>query len=132
MADAANSPVPAFYRTRQSGYHKAIWTMSGTSTGKPVRLAHYPDKTFQVFTAAAAATYGGATLVWHGSLEPTADTDHADYATSQWETLTDTNETAISTGVRLGGQILQNYEWVRPVTTGGTSTTILAALGSGK
>ncbi|MCK5612055.1 hypothetical protein KAR91_59845 [Candidatus Pacearchaeota archaeon] len=133
MADAANAPVPTFPQTEQTRYKKAIWELNGNSTGKPVRLADYPDKTLQIYTAAGAATYGGATIVFEGSLDPTADPDHADYATSQWGTLTDTTETAISTGVKLGPvQVLQNPEWVRAKSTGGTATTAFVAFGGGK
>ena len=129
MADAANAPEASFKRTRQSRYKQAIWTMSGVSTCVPVLLANYPDKCFQVFDG----TWGGATVVLEGSLDEKADPSHADHANATWGTLTDTTETAISTGVDLGPiTVLQNPMWVRPKSTGGTGTTVYACLGSAK
>lgn len=84
--------------------------------GQPWELPSNSDKTFQIL-----GNFGsGATVVLQGSnvWDPVLTTD------ADWETLTDTTETAISTTSKLGGQILQNYRWVRPKVTLGTSPDI--------
>ena len=126
MADTPNAPV---YTTPQIFQAKArlfSWDMAGVSTGKPVKVADYPDKTFQVFDV--DSSWGSATLVWEGSNDERADPDHDDYADSVWFTLTDTTETALSFTDDAGGQILQNPVWIRPKTTGGTNTDVKALL----
>lgn len=126
MADAANSPIYTLPATYQERALKIVWPMAGTSTGVPVRISDYQDKTFQHWDN--SASWGGATLVWQGSNDERANPAHADYASSKWESLTDTTETALSFVDDGGGSILQNYEWIRPVTTGGTATAVTATI----
>ena len=127
MADAASSPqytVPDTFREKTL---KFVWAMTGTSTGQPVRACDFGDKTFQHWDV--SASWGGATLVWQGSNDERANPAHASYSSSQWESLTDTTETALSfVAADGGGQVLQNYEWIRPITTGGTATAVTATL----
>lgn len=132
MADTANAPVPTTPQIQQTRSKKFVWAMSGVSTGKPVRVSDWPDKTFQMV---GGASWGGATMVLEGSNDPTADPDNAAYATSVWATLTDTTETPISaTADTTVGvvQVLQNPEWIRPKSTGGTGTVVKALLIVGK
>jgi hypothetical protein len=76
----------------------------------------FQDKTFQI-----KGDFGsGATCAIYGSNEITPVlTDDSD-----WEIVTDTTETAVSTTSKIGGSILQNYRWIRPKVTGGTSPSI--------
>jgi hypothetical protein len=81
--------------------------------GQPWELPSYADKTFSIL-----GNFGsGATVVLQGSnvWDPVLTTDN------DWHTLTDTTETDISATSKLGGQILQNYRWIRPKVTGGTT-----------
>lgn len=134
MADAANAPQYTTPQTFQTRNRLFLWAMSGTSTGVPVKVADLPDKTVEIYAPAGGATFGGATIVFEGSNDPTADPTHANYATSQWTTLTDTTETDISTvAAKLGPvQVLQNPVWVRPKSTGGTTTSAIVALNAGR
>lgn len=84
--------------------------------GTPYENPSYSDKTFQIL-----GNFGsGATVVLQGSnvWSPVLTDDN------DWESLTDTTETAISATSKLGGQILQNYRWIRPKVTSGTSPDI--------
>lgn len=130
MADAANAPSFTTPQTGQTNYKKIAWTLNGVSTGVPVKVADYADKTFQAHDVNGGSTWGGATLVLEGSMDATADPAHADYATSTWKTLTDTTETALSfTADTDVVTVLQNPLWIRPRTSAGTTTTIYASLG---
>lgn len=127
MADTPNAPVASQPATYQQRVEKFVWAMSGVSTGRPVRIADFPDKTFHHWDN--SSSWGGATLVWEGSNDERADPTHANYASSEWQTLTDTTETALTfAATDGGGQILQNYEWIRPKTTGGTNTAVTATI----
>lgn len=126
MADTANAPAPTFPQSGQQNYKLVAWTLNGVSTGVPVRIANWSDKMFQVYDG----SWGSATCVLEGSIDPTADPAHADYATSTWGTLTNSAQTAISTAVDLKPtEVLQNPLWIRPKTTGGTGTTVYAVIG---
>src|SRR5688572_30290413 len=131
MADAANAPsftTPQIFQTRARLFK---WIMNGVSTGVPVRCADLPDKTVQAFDV--SSSWGSATLVWEGSNDERADPAHADYANSVWGTLTDTTETALSqTDDSVPQQVLQNPVWIRPKTTGGTDTNVIALMNAGK
>lgn len=84
--------------------------------GQPWELPNYADKTFSIlgdFGSGATVTLQGSN-VW----SPVLTTDN------DWHTLTDTTETDIAATSKLGGQILQNYRWVRVKVTGGTSPDI--------
>lgn len=81
--------------------------------GQPWELPNYSDKTFSIL-----GNFGsGATVVLQGSnvWKPVLTDDN------DWHTITDTTETDISVTAKTGGQILQNYRWVRPKVTGGTT-----------
>lgn len=132
MADAANAPIFTTPQTFQTRHKQFKWTMNGVSTGVPVKVSDWSDKTVQGFGA-----WGSATLVWEGSNDERADPAHADYASSVWGTLTDTTETPFSqtadaTPANPVQQVLQNPIWIRPKTTGGTDTTVIAMLNAGK
>ena len=84
--------------------------------GQPWENPKYADKTFSII-----GDFGsGATVVLQGSnvWQPDLTTD------TDWHTFTDTTETDVSVTSKTGGQILQNYRWVRPKVTGGTSPSI--------
>lgn len=124
MADAATAPVPTFPETGVSGCKQVSWAMTGTSTCKPVKVSEYRDITFQAF-----GTFGSATVVLEGSNDVRANPDHADYASSVWGTLSDQGATAISgTSDIIPKRVQQKPLWVRPKSTGGTSTTVTASL----
>lgn len=81
--------------------------------GQPYENPSYSDKTFSIlgnFGSGATVTLQGSN-VWSPVL--TDDND--------WHTLTDTTETDIAVTSKTGGQILQNYRWIRPKVTGGTT-----------
>lgn len=81
--------------------------------GRPWELPNHADKTFQVlgnFGSGATVTLQGSN-VWNPVL--TTDDD--------WESLTDTTETALALTSKGGGQILQNYRWIRPKVASGTT-----------
>jgi hypothetical protein len=129
MADAASAPsytTPQIFQTRNKLFS---WTLTGVSTGVPVKASDFSDKTVQAF-----GTWGGATLVWEGSNDMRADPAHASYASSVWGTLTDTNETDLSQTANSArpDQVLQNPVWIRPKTTGGTGTSITANMNAGR
>lgn len=126
MADTPNAPAYAVFNTGTRS-KKYTWAMSGVSTGVPIPMSDWSDRTMQIF-----GTWGSATLVWQGSNDDRADPSHASYASSVWVTLTDTTETALSFTANDGAQILQKYQWCRPITTGGTSTAVTATLNVGK
>ena len=75
MADAANAPQYTTPNTYQERAAKFVWAMGGTSTGQPVRISDYPDKTFQHWDD--SSSWGGATLVWQGSNDERANPAHA-------------------------------------------------------
>jgi hypothetical protein len=128
MADAANAPSYSTPQTFQTRNRLFKWVLNGTSTGVPIRVADLPDKTVQGF-----GTWGSATLVWEGTNDERGDPTHADYANAEFGTLTDTTETNLSqTDDTAPQQVLQNPVWIRPKTTGGTSTTVNAMLNAGK
>lgn len=62
----------------------------------------------------------GATVVLQGSnvWNPVLTDDN------DWHTITDTTETDLSVTAKTGAQILQNYRWLRPKVTGGTSPSL--------
>jgi hypothetical protein len=81
--------------------------------GQPWELPSHGDKTLSIlgnFGSGATVTMQGSN-VWVPVL--TSDDD--------WHTLTDTTETDIAPTAKLGGQILQNYRWIRPKVTAGTA-----------
>src|SRR5574343_264614 len=84
--------------------------------GQPWELPNHADKTLSIlgnFGSGATVTMQGSN-VWVPDL--TSDTD--------WHTLTDTTETDIAATSKLGAQILQNYRWIRPKVTSGTSPSL--------
>lgn len=84
--------------------------------GQPWENPNYSDKTFSIlgnFGSGATVTLQGSN-VWNPVL--TDDND--------WHTLTDTTETDIAVTSKTGGQILQNYRWLRPKVASGTSPDI--------
>jgi hypothetical protein len=90
------------------------WTgLTTNDYGQPWEQPNHSDKTFSII-----GDFGsGATVVLQGSnvWNPVLTTD------ADWHTLTDTTETDVSVTSKTGGQILQNYRWIRPKVTGGTS-----------
>lgn len=127
MADTPNAPVPTFPQSGSTKTKIVSWPMSGVSTGKAVSLPDWSDVKFQAFDDPGA--WGGATLVLEGTTDVRGNPDHADYASAAFKTLTDTTETAISaTSDTDIIQVLQPPLWIRPKTTGGTSTEIKANL----
>lgn len=81
-------------------------------TGEPLEASAHSDKTFQVL-----GSFGSnATVTLQGSNVASPSTNDDD-----WVTLTDTTETALALTSAGGGVILQNYRWIRPKVTSGTS-----------
>lgn len=111
--------------TRQIQFDGAIvitWEgLTGADTGKPVCLPHYPDKSIQ-FGLGGGATHGGATTVLQGTNDLRGDPDHPDHANAKWQTLQDSNESAITTTAdTLPIQVLQSPLWVRPSQSAGSA-----------
>lgn len=133
MADASDNPLftmPALPGAANSRNY--LWPMHGNSIGKPINISDWRDRTFQAFSPGAA--WGGATMILEGCNFANGDDQHPDYANAKYTTLTDTAETDITgTNDIKVTQILQSpVMWVRPRTTGGTSTLINASLMVGK
>ena len=130
MADAADAPDFTNPLPIQSRSKAFSWTMSGTSKGRAVLAAGMPDKNVQAWDGA----WGSATLVWEGTLDPRGDPENANYASAEFQTLTDTNETDLSQTVdsTRPQQVLQNPTWIRPKTTGGTNTVVTAIMNMGR
>lgn len=96
--------------------------LDGDDTGIPVLMAKHPDMCVQI----DVITHGSATTTLEGTLDARGNPAHADHASAVWGALTDTTETAISTTTTdlAPTQVLQSVMWVRPKTTGGTSSNI--------
>jgi len=89
------------------------WSLGAGDTGKPERLANYPDKTVQI-----TATFGSATL--RGSNKAAPD----DAVAGDWFNLTDPQGNAITLTAAGGALIAQNPLWISPITTGGSGYVI--------
>lgn len=98
----------------------AWFGLKGGDYGKPWSQAAFNDKTYQIVGDFA----GGATVTLQGSnvFVPDLETD------DDWVTLTDTNHMAISHSSVGGGQILQNYRWIRAKVVGDAGASIYVYL----
>ena len=87
----------------------AIWTpLTSTNTdGSPFSRVKWADKTVQI-----TGTFGTGTVVIQGSNDG-----------SNWATLKDPSNTAISTTSAAIRAILENPLYIRPLVTGGDGTT---------
>jgi hypothetical protein len=101
---------------RLAGVDYIAWIgLTTNDTGEPLEAAKHSDKTAQVL-----GNFGSnATVTLQGSNVPVPSTNDDD-----WESLTDTTETALALTAKGGAQILQNYRWIRPKVTSGTSPDI--------
>jgi hypothetical protein len=93
-------------------------------TGRPVNVGQWADKSIHLFYTSGS----GATLVMQGSNDKRANPKDANHASAVWQTLKDGFQNNISTTVNAGYQIQENYEWVRPTVTGGSSPVVNASL----
>lgn len=102
-----------------------IWVGLGDGdTGSPINLGKWADKTVHFYYTAGS----GSTIVMQGSNDPRANPRDADHANADWQTLKDGFQNNISSTVAAGFQIQENYEWVRPTVTGGTTPAVNAAI----
>ena len=115
MADGAVTGYAAGSTPVSKGVIAVQWTSwAGTTTGIPLTLAAYPDK-----TVAAHGTWGGATLVVEGSMDGT-----------NYFTLNDSRGegNAISLTADNIVTILENPYYVRCKPTGGTGTALTVTI----
>ena len=96
-----------------AGVISVTWALGAGDTGKPVRLASYPDRTVQI-----TGTFGSVTL--RGSNKPNPD----DAVAGDWFNLTDPQGNAITLTAAGGELIAENPMWVSPITTGGSGYTV--------
>lgn len=105
--------VPLQTENKGNVQHVKWEALTTNDYGQPWELPNHSDKTLSIlgnFGSGATVTMQGSN-VWKPVL--TDDND--------WHTLTDTTETDIAATAKLGSQILQNYRWIRPKVTSGTS-----------
>lgn len=89
--------------------------MTTDDTGQPLEASGHSDKTVMII-----GDFGGtASVSMYGSNVETPSTNDDD-----WFLLTDTTETNITATAKFGAVILQNYRWIRPKVTLGTSPSI--------
>ncbi len=94
-------------------FKEAFWEALGNADqGSPVEFGELGEKTIQI-----SGTVGGATIAVEGSMDGTT-----------WFALTDDGSTAIAA---VGGfRIYENPKFIRPTTTGGTTTDLDFRLGA--
>ena len=94
---------------------RVVWTpVSEADTCAPVAMSDYADKSIHVF-----GTFGSGTVALHGSND-----NGANYAA-----LNDPGGTVI--GIATAAKIkavLENTEWIKPVTSGGTGQSLSVAV----
>jgi hypothetical protein len=84
-------------------------------TGKPMESSAHSDKTVQVL--GNFGTNANVTMQGSNVAVPSENDD-------DWITLTDTTETDLVFTAKSGAIILQNYRWIRPKVTGGTTPAL--------
>ncbi len=89
-------------------------------TGYPISIGLWADKSVHLYYVSGS----GATIVMQGSNDPRANPKDADHASAVWQTLKDGFQNNISSTVNAGFQIQENYWWVRPTVTGGSSPVV--------
>lgn len=117
MADGAVTDYPGVTVAIARGVIRTQWTnWAGTTTGLPLVAPAYPDKTVSVH-----GTWGGATFVLQGSSDGT-----------NYYTLNDTRGqgNAISLTADEVATVLENVEYLRGQTTGGTGTSLTVTVTS--
>lgn len=90
--------------------------LANGDAGAPVKYAEFADRSAQIISS----DFGGGTLTMQGSNEPTNPTN--------WFTLTDTLENAITKTGIAAEQILQGSVWIRPILAGGAGGAVTVHL----
>lgn len=104
------------YNDRSEPGVKVIeWALTDADDGAPINIGAFEKKWF----AAWGAAWGGATVTlqgsWDNSYPPRADS---------WLTLKDDAAAAITLAANASGVINENPIWIRPVSAGGTGTSV--------
>ena len=115
MADGATATA-AVHTQVGRGCHLYTWTSTGLDTALPISVPQAADKSVQVL-----GTWGGATWTLQGSNDGTNYVGLSDM---------DDGTTAITatidpTEIR---QVYENTVWLRPITTGGTGTSLVTSV----
>ena len=97
-----------------NSYFKHEWTLGNADDGAPIARGDLSDKTVQVW-----GTFGGATVVIEGSMDGTT-----------WATLKSPLDAALSFTAAGLAAILENPEFIRPRSSGGTGTAVKVAIGA--
>jgi hypothetical protein len=103
-----------------------VWeTLTSTNTtGTPVELAKYTDKSVHIY-----GTFDTTTVLIEGSNDPRANPKHVDHASAVWATLPDPQGNAISKTAAGLEQVLDNTKWIRPnLSVAGGSSDIDVAM----